>query len=292
MESHSNAVLMTLLSHRYPKSDLAKWLAYLPEQDKEECQVIKTVQEGFNPLSLLHLPKTILERMHYSWLIPLFKFYPDSSHPCLGAVLSQYQKAGVQRMLQTSWPDITLSRLSKRYFTYCLYQALGADKPLPFETVFSTKLSLLYYFNKEQLIKLMDLLSMYDLAAEIRQLKDSKIINRIHSLLSADQRRFLEICLRQREAIDMSPLGIAYWKRSMEDLKRALHHRGISRLGWALTDEHDSLIWYLSRTLDIGRGMLLQCSSLSEADSWMKQFFQNQVANLIKVFLPHLNMKK
>lgn len=282
MNNRSFIALQTLCKHYHPDLDVAVLLKYFPDAPlhKEQAGVV----EGFS--TIFFLPSSVIHAMHYSWLMPLFQYYKAEYHPWLATCLTSQQKAGLQQMMQVQWPEYKISYKGAQFFYFKLFQALGSDKPMPISFFPVSKLNALIHLKKSELILLIDLLSMHDLAAEMRQITDSKVINKIRALLSKEQSYYLNICLRQKDMIEMSRLNFANWHKSSEELKRVLHYRGISRLAWALSCDHFSLLWYISRRLDVGRGMLLQCAVRTTGEAWIRQIFQDQVAGVLKLFTP------
>ena len=121
----------------------------------------------------------------------------------------------------------------------------------------SAPLNSLLYLSKKELIALIDDLAMYDLAAELRQIVETKILKKIYSLLSEEQKKLLKMAVAQRETISFPRLGLDRWDRTEESLRYLLHRRGLVRLGAALSGQDPDLIWYLCHRLDIGRGSAL-----------------------------------
>lgn len=282
MENRSNTALLAFLKH-YHRDNESELLKYLPTEEVAEIQKLN-IAPPTEISSSLDLASVVITRMHYSWIVPLFQFYPKNYHPFLASCLTFQQAEGVERLMDCHWKRFHLTPISHRFFIHQLFLALGPEKPLPFSLFAESKLNVLYHFSKNQIIKLADLLSMHDLATELRQVIDSTLINKIHSILSMEQKKYLNICLRHREPIDIASSNILSGKKTAEEIKRILHQRGLSRLGAALASEHYSLMWYISRILDIGRGMLLQCSVFNVDQPWVKQALQDQVVNLIRLF--------
>ena len=111
--------------------------------------------------------------------------------------------------------------------------------------------------SKAQLINLIDLLAMHDLAVEIRQIVETKILKKIYSFLSEEQRRFLKLTAARHEVSPPPKIGLDRWDGNEESLRHLLHKKGLARLGSALSGQDPSLAWYVCHLLDIGRGSAL-----------------------------------
>ena len=64
----------------------------------------------------------------------------------------------------------------------------------------------------------------------------------------------MRICLHQKEKLITQKLQLEHWDGDCRKLGKLLHHRGLVRLGYALSGQHKDLIWHISHILDAGRG--------------------------------------
>jgi hypothetical protein len=101
---------------------------------------------------------------------------------------------------------------------------------------------------------LIALLSMHDLAVEIRQIIDTAKLKRIYGILTQPQTIFLKTLIYRKEPVVFKKLELNKWDGHTETLASALEQRGINRLAKALYLEDRSLLWYISHRLDTDRG--------------------------------------
>ena len=150
------------------------------------------------------------------------------------------------------------------------------------------ELSVLTRISKDELVRMIDLLGIYDLTDETRTILDNKQIKAIYKCLTPTQRKFSNYCLHQREKIASSRLNLSNWNGDSDELQRRIHLRGIARLGKALSGQDEQLIWYIVHTLDTGRGHLLQKNIEKEAVPKVTPALSQQVLQTLN----HLQKKE
>ena len=77
---------------------------------------------------------------------------------------------------------------------------------------------------------LIDLLGMYDLAHEMRQIVDKTLLQKIHGVLSRDQHSFLQFANKQSIKWTPPKLNLVGWDGDAKKLRNLLHYRGLFRL--------------------------------------------------------------
>jgi hypothetical protein len=136
-------------------------------------------------------------------------------------------------------------------------------KPLLPKSEFDWMLTL----SKRELIEVIDLMSMYDLADEVRHVVDRKLLQMIVGRLSQKMQRFLRSCMSQKTKLALAPMHIEQIYQNEAQFRTKLHKRGIQRLSIALSGQGVDFIWYILHTLDIGRGTLLMKQVQKEAQA-------------------------
>jgi hypothetical protein len=193
------------------------------------------------------------------------------------AALTSEQSSGLEKS-----ETIELSEPVKSFILSQLYTLLKADEHLPLDYLPETELSELGTWNKTQLIHLIDFLGLHDLATEVRQIVNKNHLKNIYACLTPQQFYYLKVCLHQKEMLTVSKLGIDASIKDSTKLKRVIHQRGLLRLGKALCGQHPDFVWYLSHTLDTGRGKMLSDIYQKESIGKITPFLKEQVLNLMK----------
>lgn len=201
-----------------------------------------------------------LERIHWSWFLPTLKSHSDQEQTLFLASLDPSIASSICEELKIPLPrTIGVSPMGKQFMRGILFHSLvgATNQLLPVECLPPTPLNSLLYLSKKELTQLMDDLSMYDLAVELRQIVETKILKKIYSFLSEEQKKSLKIAMAQRESYSIPRIGLDKWDGTEESFRHLLHRRGLARLGAALSGQDPDLIWYICHQLDIGRGNAL-----------------------------------
>ncbi|MBI3508475.1 MAG: hypothetical protein HY069_02410 [Chlamydiia bacterium] len=201
----------------------------------------------------------ILQKVHWSWFLPTLKSHSEKEQKLFLAALLSPIAEPLARALHISLPKENISPTGKSFLQGILFQSLVGEKNrlLPISYLPPSPLHFLLHLSKKDLTELIDDLSMYDLASELRQIVETKILKRIYSFLSEEQRKFLKIAMVHKEKSPLPRMGLDKWDQSEEALHHALHRRGLARLGSILSRQDPDLIWYVCHQLDIGRGNTL-----------------------------------
>ncbi len=284
MQAKSWIMLKALLNHFHHSED--SLLRYLPPEDAAGVRSQKIAFD--NAAVALQQPKDFVEKIHYSWLLPALKKLPAPLHNTLLAVLPEGHSSKLGLLLKQTPVDTGASFADpvRVFLLNTLYKHVKPAEILPVEFLPQTSLSELANWNKQQLIELIDILGLYDLAEEMRYIIDQKRVKQFYTHLSKKQKPFLRECLHQKEKITATPLNLKLWDGSRRTLERLLHQRGIVRLGKALCGQHPDLLWYIKHILDVGRGAALEKHYSPQALPGVTPVLIQQVLNAIKYLEP------
>lgn len=199
---------------------------------------------------------SLLSEVHWSWLLPILKDYPNPEQKLLLAPLSPYARKNLTKALTLSQGIPKLSKALHAFLSDLLEKRLKEDFPdlLPKPFLPQTRLAPLLWKDKKALSRLIDLLAMHDLCLEIKHVVDTKILKKISLLLREDEKKMLKKLSQQKELFSLGKLELS---GSEELLRGQLHKRGLTRLGSAISKEAKDFIWYICHQLDIGRGGML-----------------------------------
>lgn len=285
MQAKSWIMLRVLLNYFHPSNSDAL-LRYLPNEDAAAIRAQKI--DSDNVSLTVEQPQDVIERMHYSWLLPAFKELPVQVHNPLLSVLPENFSSKLGPLLQQV-PQGTQNSYAipvRKFLLSLLYKRVKPVDVLPLEFLPQTELSQLVDWNKQRLVELINMLGLYDLAAEVRHIIDQKRVKQIYGHLSKKQKPFLRECLHHKEKITATPLNLKQWDGSHQGLEKLLHRRGLIRFGKALCGQHPDLLWYITHILDSGRGSILEKHYSPQALPGITPVLIQQVINAMNYLNP------
>jgi hypothetical protein len=267
-------IMLKVLINRYNPKAGESLTKFLP---KEELAILNSYPIHSHDLQPLLQTQQALENMHYSWILPSLTKFSKPIRPFVIAALTPEQQAGLGQKSR-EW---TISSPIKKFFLNCLYHELKIDTHLPLPYLSETDLSLLGYWTKKEIVRLIDFLGIHDLASEVRRIVNQAHLKNLYSCLSDKELYYLKRCLHQKERLVSPKLGIDPSKENCQGLRAILHRRGLIRLGKALAGQQADLIWYIAHRLDIGRGKLLLQYYQTQPIANVTQILNQQVLNVI-----------
>ncbi len=275
--SRAALVLKAFLSRYEPESKKALE-RFLQAGEKEELETLPLLEED---LDLERFSNgNILERVHWSWFLPTLKLYPEPEQKLFLSALSSYAEKNLARALTLSAGGNGVSSVGKAFLRKVLLDSLigPKDQMLPLSYLPKTPLQKLLNLTKKELTHLIDRLSLYDLAIELRQIVETKILKKIYSLLSGEERNILQTISSHKEPFQLGRLNLEKWDGSEESLRTLLHKKGLARFGAGLSGQDPDFIWYICHQLDIGRGSALHKLGLKEPIPGVTEVIIHQIA--------------
>lgn len=271
-------VLKAFLSKLEPERREAL-VAFLPENKR---RVLETLPTCSYPVDSESTHFTVLEKVHWSWFLPTLKSYSEMEQKLFLSALNPYAAKNLAKALTLSLNGVDLTEVARSYLRKLLLDSLtGPDPLLPSEYLPISPMNLLLPLSKKELREVIDLLSMYDLATELRQIVETKILKKIYSLLTEEEKKLLKHASSQKDPFSVGRIGVDRWDGSEESLRKLLHRRGLTRLGAGLSGENPDLIWYVCHQLDIGRGTALHKGCAKEAIQGVTDVIQKQIEELL-----------
>lgn len=269
-----SCMMLRVFINRYNSEAGNNLLKFLPQ---EQAQAVMNQDIRSADLSpILKQPHQSLARIHYSWLQPALKQFPESLRLTFLSALTPEQIAG----LKVTSP-IILSDVAKVFILNQIYHQLNIGDHLPIEYLPETELTLLTKWKKSQLTELADFLGLYDLATEVRYIVNRNYLKNIYDCLTPKQTYYLKMCLHQKEQLVSPKLGIDPTKQDCSQLKQLIHRRGLIRLGRALCGQHTDLVWHIAHTLDMNRGTFLLKEYQPKELPKITQILKQQVLGLV-----------
>lgn len=266
MDLKGQAFLKALLASSGRASEL---LHFLPPELVAAVQALSAIAAPRAPA----FQAFSVAAIHYSWFAACVKPYPQEMQRLLLGCLGESQARAAGKMVSLTEPAVKLSGWLSPFFLYMLHQELEQEPIIPQEFLAEGPLNALLRLSRKQLMKIIDLLGLYDLAADMRQIINKELLYKIQKALSEQDRQFLSYCSRQPMRWIPPKLPFASWDGSARQLNHWLHHRGLIRCAKAIVRESESFKWHLLHRLDRGRAQVMR-----------KEFYQSQIDSLIPYF--------
>lgn len=276
MISRSGLVLKAFLS-QLPAEMQQSLLNFLPEREKEEIGTMALLPKEISIDRFTY--EDILEKVHWSWFLPTLRLYPESEQKLFLSALNPNAEKNLAKALTLSIGKEGASELGRAFLRKILLDSLMGpiDQMLPIDYFPPSKLNPLLNLPKKELTQLIDRLSLYDLVNELRQIVETKILKKIYSLLTEEEKMFLKTIGSHKDPFVLGRLGIEKWDGSEESLRTLMHKRGLVRFGAGLSGQDPDFIWMICHQLDIGRGSALHKLCMNEPIHGVTEFIISQI---------------
>lgn len=274
--------LFKLFLENYDKEK--KLLKYLTDTELKKLNSLPVFSKKIEPE--MFFQDSIIDTVHYSWFIPLLNIYShDEASLFLLAMKPSYKKA-LLNLLNLDDINDELHPTLKEFLRSILLRSLikKEEALLPIECLFDSKLNVLLSLPKKDLIKLINLLSMYDLAKELKYIVEQKKLKKIYSYLQPQEKSFLKIIYHKAEPFTSQKINIDKYCENKKKLRNILHIRGLMRLSLALSGESIDLIWYVCHYLDIGRGNYIFKKCKKEKTPNVSDIITSEILEIINFF--------
>lgn len=264
MRSSVGMILNAFLS-RQDEAKRERLLSFLSEKEKSRLSQMPLFGQTVTPEDFSN--GSMLERVHWSWFLPTLKSYSLTEQELFLAALDESAAKPLSEQIPCKIAKKPLTPIGKAYLRQVLLDSLIGphDRLIPAGFLPPSPLNNLLKLSKKKLTLLIDLLSMHDVASEVKQIVETKILKKLYSFLSEAQKKFLKQAAAKPEPFSLPKIGLDRWDGTEDSLRHVLHRRGLGRLGIALSGQTPALIWYVCHQLDIGRGNALFKLSTKEA---------------------------
>ncbi len=268
------------LLSRSPPEKISPLLDHLPEEERNRE---KEITLNFCPPSISFLfPSTLLQKIHYSWLAsPLQKSSILYRKMCLSS-LPATQGEPLAALLQLPTPRAPLPAPLREFVLNDLKKKVIPDSILPEELLPATDANSLLALTKNHLIKLIDLLGIFDLSTEVKQTVDKRLIEKIGGALNEEEIKVLQFAKSQQTKGTPSRFDLHLWDGSRKHLFALLHKKGLERLAKAIADQEPSFIWNLVHKMDEGRGSAILQYLKTNQEAHLASYFRKQATQLIQ----------
>ncbi len=274
-----SATYLRVLGNRFHKGPVEQLIKMLP---KEEAELVLGVSSQSQEIAApFATPLEQIQRIHYSWFVPLIASEPAERQGLMVGALPQAHADGVRKLLRKNPQILDTSSLLKQFIQQQMLNKLSSTTRLPLAFLPKTDLTPLSELTKAQLIEVADYLGIFDLAEEIRRLVNKNHLRVIYSALNPKKHQFLRQCLHQKEKIATPRLHLENWHGDNKELHKILHIRGLARLGKALHNQHPDLIWAIVHKLDTGRGKRVEHHAIQDEKAGVVFALTSQVLNVL-----------
>lgn len=226
---------------------------FLPDARRETLSEYPDI-----PLENEETIQSPFDHIHWSWFTEVLQSYPEKEQRLFLRALNPRIQKPLTKALDISPSTDLISPMGANFLRKILLESVQQDDILPIQYLPYSPLNLLLQIEKKKLLQLINFLSLYDLSCEIRQIVETKTLNKIYSSLSDEERQFLKIARENKQPYPPVKVHLEKWDGTKEKLRKMLHKIGLSRLGSALAGQHPDLIWYVCHQLDSGRGKVLK----------------------------------
>lgn len=277
MNQKAQAMLKALLSASEYYEEL---LRFLPAPLAAEIQTLEPAHR-FSPATLLNAGEWA-QPIHYSWFAETIKEYPTAVKYLFLGALHKTQAKGIQQMLSLTDGEPQAPPFLRPFLLDILRKNLQEPELLSEPFLPPSPLNLLLNIERKYLFRVADLLGLHDLAADLRQVVDKALLNKVHAVLTEEERLFLNYCSKQPIKWVSPKMGLLAWDGSSKQLHHLLHYRGLIRVAKAIVQEDMSFRWHLLHKFDTGRAKIIQKELYRKQDQTLLPYFKNQVLHQAK----------
>lgn len=273
-----SAIMLRVLINRFHQGAPESLLTALSKAEAQD--VLAHTISSIEAPQVIVQPSVFLNDIHYSWLQPILETFSPCLQPLLISALPESSAEPLSVLMKHSLLKLR-SEASREFLLSTLCRKMMVNAPLPvifLPETFATQLALL---SKAQLIELIDMLGIYDLAEELRHIVDKVLLKAIYGCISTKKQQFLRMCLHQKEKLKAGKIGLVNWKGDGVQLGRLLHRRGLLRLSYALAGQASDLVWHIVHHLDVGRGQIIQKNFCSKEVPGVTVFLSQQIINTL-----------
>ena len=274
-------VIFKLLLESFDKQK--NLLKYLTESEIEQINSLPKVPNKFD--SKMFFQDTVINGVHYSWFIPFLNICSSQEASLFLQVMKPDYKKALKKLLNLEDIKEEITPILKEFLQTILLRSLlkKEEALIPKEYLFDSKLNVLLALCKKDLIKVINLLSMYDLAKELKFVVEQKKLKKIYSYLDPQEKSFLKTIYNHNEGFASQKIMIEKYD-SKKKLRNILHMRGLMRFSLALSGESIDLIWYVCHYLDIGRGNYIFKKCKKEKTRNISNIITSEILKIINFF--------
>lgn len=236
---------------RYPPETQAGLIQLLPQKEQLDLGELPPLM----PLKGENIEWDLIDRIHYSWIAPYLRTLTENEIRIFLAALSEPQVRGLEKVLGLRDHLPHLTSTVKTYVRRLLFEMVTQNQELiPYAFLPDHPLNVLLEIPSSTLEKSVNFLGLHDLSFEMKQIISTAELKRIFAALPKREGEYLNTLMLHREPLVFKRLFLEKWDGSKEQLMKILEERGLYRLKLALHGADPSLVWYLTRRLEMHQG--------------------------------------
>ncbi len=250
------AIVCKSFLQKRPEEKRDQLFRFLSEDDQQLISEIP-YSYPYDPTAGFSSAQINLNRIHYSWLEPLFRTFSENEVRLFLSALNAEQAKSLKKLLLLSNHKVELNPAISPFFTQTLWEKISEKELLPFECLPESPLNGLLELSPASLGNLLDSLGLHDLAIEVKQIIDTARLKKIYSALLPNELTFLKSLMHHKEPLTFKRMDLQTWDGKKSTLRALLRQRGVNRLAKALYQQGKSLLWHISHKLDKEAGEIL-----------------------------------
>ncbi|NGX30877.1 MAG: hypothetical protein K940chlam8_00231 [Chlamydiae bacterium] len=221
------------------------------------------------------------DTVHYSWFLEMFQSKSKEYIAFFIAHLPKRISYKIAKHFEIETPEAVKNPFLKKIMQkYCIEKSINFSI-LPKELLELNPLSKLLECTKDKLEYIFNLLGLYDLANELKEVVDKNAILTIQTSLNAQEKHFLNQMISQKSFWALPKQGLSKWMQS--DIHHQLQKNGLVRVALALSGMQKDFIQHLCYKIDTGRASIIQKLVKEEAIVPATKICQNQILELFNL---------
>lgn len=244
------------LINRYHQGSIESLIKTLPPNLSEMLLEEPSNHKEITPFLTVSPEHFLL--IHPSWLATHLRKIGSPLKLALIASISEALHVPLIQELQLNIDR--LPKLSERLQETLRHTFWNQIKPvhiLPFELLQESPFLPVLVWEPDYIDELINTLGLYDLATTLKHIVDKKRLQGIYTTLSPDQQSLLRRLNKQRDQLKVPPIDLTKWEGDPTWLKQQLYRRGLFRIGRALYQQSEDLLWYFYHRFDKPKAQVL-----------------------------------
>lgn len=268
-------MLSKILLKKLHKGNIDTFQSYLSEQDLAAFNEIEFIPQSIDTYLSY---QSFLNQFHPIRIYECIKKLPEEIQDLTFSSLPENQIANIQKRF--TLPIKQIPECYKKLFMKKLLEHMYEKMPIIQEFDPNAAQDKLLQLPSHLIIRLCDLLGMYDLSIEIRHVINQKMLQNIYHAITDSQSNFLRRHLQSSEYHpDIPKLNLLNWSGDKTSLSKAIHYRGLIRFCVALSSYESSVLKFLSYKLDPQRSEFL--------NDYKKTNIDERLAQQMSILLDH-----
>lgn len=260
-------LLSKTLLKKLHKGNIDTFQSYLTEQDLAAFNDVEYIPQSIDTYLSY---QSFLSQFHPIRIYESVKELPEEMQDLTFSSLPENQIANIQKRF--TLPIKQIPECYKKLFMKKLLEHMYEKMPIVQEFDPNAAHDKLLQLPSYLIIRLCDLLGMYDLSIEIRHVINQKMLQNIYHAITDTQSHFLRRHLQSSEYHpDIPKLNLSSWSGDKTSLSKAIHYRGLIRFCVALSNYESSVLKFLSYKLDPQRSEFLNDYTKTNIDERLAQ---------------------